>query len=188
MAVVETSNRAFEPMIKCAWTEGTPRTQLSGCRSRSQVETVISLVPLWAAHLDGQRGTLGFPMCRRATLALTACLGACLGVNRAHLKRLLWAWGSPSRSDENASASSTSSSSARKASSAASPANPLKLSWTVLAPKYSANLRSPPLNELFAFDASGSRAAGCRAPLSEEHWRSLNTTYLSEERGGTRAP
>ena len=31
-------------------------------------------------------------MCRRATLALTTCLGACLGVNRARPKRLLGAW------------------------------------------------------------------------------------------------
>ena len=23
--------------------------------------------PIWGAHLDGQRGKLGFPMCRRAT-------------------------------------------------------------------------------------------------------------------------
>ena len=52
---------------------------------------------------------------------------------------------------------------------------------SVLAPLYSANLRSPPLNELFAFDASDSRAGGCRAPVSDEQWRSLFD--LSEERG-----
>ena len=50
---------------------------------------------------------------------------------------------------------------------------------SVLAPLYSANLRSPPLNELFAFDASDSRAGGCRAPVSDEQWRSLYD--LSEE-------
>ena len=41
---------------------------------------------------------------------------------------------------------------------------------SVLAPLYSA-----------AFDASGSRAGGCRAPVSEDQWRSLYD--LSEERG-----
>ena len=153
--------------------------QLSGCRSRSQVETGISLGPLWSAHLDGQRGTFGFPMCRRASLALTACLGACLAVDRAHLKRLLWAWGSPSRSDENASVSSTSASSARKASSAASPANPLELSWTVVAPLYSANLRSASSTSSSPSTPRTLVRARCRAPLSEEQWRSLND--LSEE-------
>ena len=32
-------------------------------------------------------------MSRRATPALTTCLGACLGVNKAQLKRLRGAWG-----------------------------------------------------------------------------------------------
>ena len=94
LAIVETSNRAF-----------------AGDRLRmNRADTMYAALgmpikkpagdgdfegPLWGAHLDGQRGKLGFPMCRRATLALTTCLGACLGVNRAQLKRLLGAWGHP---------------------------------------------------------------------------------------------
>ena len=52
---------------------------------------------------------------------------------------------------------------------------------SVLALLFSAHLRAPPLSELFAFDASDARAGGCRAPVSEDQWRSLYD--LSKERG-----
>ena len=47
----------------------------------------------------------------------------------------------------------------------------------MLAPLFSANLRAPPLSELFAFDASDACAGGS---VSEDQWRSLYD--LSEER------
>ena len=53
---------------------------------------------------------------------------------------------------------------------------------SVLAPLYSTDLRSPPLTELFAFDASDARAGWCRAIVSEDQWCSLYD--LSEERVG----
>ena len=120
-------------------------------------------------------------MCRRAALALNTCFGACLGVNRAKLKRLLGAsFRRECLSFLDVSFVGAESLPSRK---------PCKLSSTllnelvllsVLAPLCSAVLRSPPLNELFAFDASDSRAGGCRAPVSEDQWRSLYD--LSEER------
>ena len=51
---------------------------------------------------------------------------------------------------------------------------------SVLAQLFSANQGAPPLSELFAFDASDARAGECRAPVSEDQWRSLYD--LSEER------
>ena len=77
VAVVETPDRAFAE---------------DRCRSRNLLGMAISRGPLGVAHLDGQRGTLGFPTCRRATLALTTCLGARLVVTTAQLKRVLDAW------------------------------------------------------------------------------------------------
>ena len=128
-------------------------------------------------------------MCRRATLALTTCLGACLGVNRAQLKRLLGAWGFTlsfrreclSLIDVRFVAAERFFS--RKLCKLSGALLDELVLASVLAPLYSANLRSPPLNELFAFDASDSRAGGCRAPVSDEQWRSLFD--LSEERGNT---
>ena len=125
-------------------------------------------------------------MCRRATLALTTCLGACLGVNRAQLKSLLGAWvctlsfrrECPSFLDVSfVGAQSLPSRKPCKPSGAL--LDELVL-VSVLAPPFSANLRAPPLSELFAFDASDARAGGFRAPVCEDQWRSLYD--LSEER------
>ena len=85
---------------------------------------------LWGAHLDGNSGKLGFPMCPRAALSLTTCLGVLVGVNKVQLKRLLGVWGSLSRFGGSASPSSTSVSLLPRASLAASLAHSLEISWT----------------------------------------------------------
>ena len=136
--------------------------------------------PLLGAHLNGQRGTLRFPMCRRATLAASELVWLSavkeaprrLGVHPfvstgvPLLPRLQLRW-------------------RRK------PPQPQALQTlldvlvlvSVLAPLYSVNLRSPPLNQLFAFDASDSRAGECRALVSEERTMAVRMLLLSEERG-----
>ena len=92
MAMVETSNRAFaEDRLRMDRAEAMYAALGMPIKKPSGDGNIVG--PIWWAHLDGQRRTLGFPMCRRATLAVTTCIGACLGVTRAQLKRLLGAWG-----------------------------------------------------------------------------------------------
>ena len=126
LAIVETSNPAFAG-DRLRMNRADTMYAALGMPVKKPAGTVSSRA-LRGAHLDGQRGKLGFPMCRRATLALTTCLGACLGVNRAQLKRLPGGLGSPFRSDGSVSSSSTSASSAHRASPAASLVSLLKLS------------------------------------------------------------
>ena len=48
---------------------------------------------VWGAHVDGHRSTVGFPVERRATLCLSALLGATIGVRREQLQQLCGVWG-----------------------------------------------------------------------------------------------
>ena len=121
--------------------------------------------PIWGVHLDGQRGTLGFPMCRRAIFGSHHLHGAWLSVTREQEKRLLGAWGVGPLVLTGESLGS------RKPCKPSGALLDELVLVSVLAPLYSANLHSLPLNELFAFDPSGSRVG---APLSEEPWRSLH--------------
>ena len=109
-------------------------------------------------------------MCPQATLALTTCLGACLGVNRPQLKRLFGAWGVTlsfrrerfSFLDFNFVAAESLPS--RKPCKLSGPLLDELVLVSVLAPLYLPDLRSHTLSELFAFDAFDSRAGGCGAP------------------------
>ena len=126
-------------------------------------------------------------MCRRATLCLTTCLGACLGVNRAQLKKLLGAWGSPSRSDESGSPSWTSASLAESAFPAASPANSLVPSWTnwflSLCFRRCSRLTCALRRSVNSLSSTPRmRAQADVEPLSEKN-RGGHCTDLSEERG-----
>ena len=124
-------------------------------------------------------------MCRQATLALTTCLGACLGVNRRQLKRLFGAWGVTlsfrrerfSFLDFNFVAAESLPS--RKPCKLSGPLLDELVLVSVLAPLYLPDLRSHRLSELFAFDAFDSRAGGCGAAVREDQWWSLYD--LSEE-------
>ena len=123
----------------------------------------------------GQRGKLGFSMCQRATVALTACLP----VDRALLKRLLGAWGFTLSFRRECFSFLNVSFVAAECLPSRKLLDQLVL-VSVLPPLYSADLRLPPLSEPFAF-ASDSRAGVCRAPVREDQWRSLYD--LSEEWG-----
>ena len=148
-AMVETSNRAFaEDQLRMDRADAMYAALGMPIKKPPGDDDFVG--PLWGADLDGQRGELGFPMCRRATLALTTCLGACLGVDRAQLKRLLGARGfTLSFRRECLSFLDVSFVAAESLSSR----KPCKFSGalldelalvSVLASLYSANLRSPP--------------------------------------------
>ena len=118
-------------------------------------------------------------MCPQATLALTTCLGACLGVNRPQLKRLFGAWGVTvsfrrerfSFLDVNFVVAQSLPS--RKPCKLSGPLLDELVLVSVLAPLYLPDLRSHRLSELFAFDALDSHAGGCGAPVREDQWWSL---------------
>ena len=170
LAVVETSNRAFaEDRLRMNRADTTYAALEFPIKKPAGDGDFGG--PFWSAHLN-------------ATLALTTYLGACLGVNRAQLKEaprgLDFTLSFRRECLSFVSFVGAQSLLCRKPCKSSGALLDELVLVSVLAPLFSANLRAPPLSELFAFDASDARAGGCRAPVSEDQWRSLYD--LSEER------
>ena len=184
LAIVETFERAFDE-DHLRMNRADAMYAALGMPIKKQAGDGEFAGPIWGAQLDGQRGKLTFPVCRPATLP--TCLGAFLVVNSAQLKRLIGAWGfSLSFRREcfsflDISFVAAESLPSRKPCKLSGPLLDELILVSVLAPRYSTDLRSPPLTELFAFDA-WMRAQGGEERLSAK----ISDCFLCdlfEERG-----